>query len=67
MLLIIRKLLNTSLEVCFTSLAISGAVMAELAEQLLGVRDSGFSPTHRGNLANEFKCFTNYDSPLSQD
>ena len=41
--------------------------MEELAEELLGVRDSGFRPTHTGNLANEFKCFTNYDSSLLPD
>lgn len=38
--------------------------MEELAGELLGVKDSGFRPTHTRNLANEFKCYTNYDSGL---
>ena len=38
----------------------SGAVMEELAMQLLGVWDSGYTPTHTRNLANQFKCYVNY-------
>lgn len=40
----------------------AGAQMEALAAQLLGVKESGFSPTHTRNLANEFKCYVNYDS-----
>jgi len=43
---------------------IEGAVMSELAEQLLGVKDSGFRPRHVNNLANEFCCYANYCTSL---
>nr|CAG4644161.1 EOG090X0ABW [Lepidurus arcticus] len=40
----------------------TGAVMTELAKRLLSVRPSSrFYPKHKNNLANEFRCFTNYD------
>jgi len=34
--------------------------MAELAEKLLGVKECDFRPSHVNNLANEFRCYTNY-------
>lgn len=42
----------------------TGAVMAELAETLLGVKDCGFRPTHVNKLANEFHCYTNYETSV---
>jgi len=38
--------------------------MAELAEQLLGVKDCGFRPSHVNNLANEFRCYANYTTSV---
>ena len=38
----------------------TGAVMEELAFQLLGVRPCTFVPRHTRNLANEFRCYVNY-------
>ncbi|CAL8388865.1 EEF1A lysine methyltransferase 1 [Gadus morhua] len=42
----------------------TGAIMEEHAEELLGLRRCGFLPKHNKNLANEFRCFTSYDSRL---
>ena len=39
---------------------VAGAVMAELAEELLGVKECNFRPSHANNLANEFRCYANY-------
>lgn len=45
----------------------TGATMATLAEELLGVREcSSFTPGHTRNLANQFKCFVNYESSFPQ-
>jgi len=43
-----------------TILCAEGAVMAELAEELLGVKECEFRPSHVNNLANEFRCYANY-------
>ncbi|EDM14351.1 similar to RIKEN cDNA 2510005D08 (predicted), isoform CRA_a [Rattus norvegicus] len=40
------------------------AIMEEQAAQLLGVKVCKFIPEHSRNLANEFRCYTNYDSGL---
>ncbi|KAM3862126.1 EEF1A lysine methyltransferase 1 [Diretmus argenteus] len=42
----------------------TGAVMAELAKQLLDVKMCSFLPKHNKNLSNEFRCFVNYPSCL---
>ena len=42
----------------------TGAVMEELAQKLLGVKACTFKPNHVRQLANEFKCFVNYESDL---
>jgi hypothetical protein len=36
--------------------------MAELAAELLNVKECRFRPRHANNLANEFRCFVNYDT-----
>ncbi|EGV92225.1 N(6)-adenine-specific DNA methyltransferase 2 [Cricetulus griseus] len=45
----------------------TGAVMEEQATQLLGVKMCKFIPEHSRNLANEFRCYTNYDSGLDYE
>lgn len=45
----------------------TGAVMEEEAARLLGVTPCSFLPTHRRVLANEFRCYANYDSGLGHD
>ncbi len=35
--------------------------MEELAGRLLSLKVCEFVPRHRNNLANEFRCFANYD------
>ena len=35
--------------------------METLAKRLLDLRLCDFRPGHRNNLANEFRCFANYD------
>ncbi|KAM6178619.1 EEF1A lysine methyltransferase 1 [Rhynchocyon petersi] len=42
----------------------TGAIMAEAAADLLGVKMCTFIPRHTRNLANEFRCYVNYDSGL---
>ncbi|XP_008822550.1 exportin-4 isoform X6 [Nannospalax galili] len=42
----------------------TGAIMEEQAAQLLGVKMCKFIPEHTRNLANEFRCYVNYDSGL---
>ncbi|XP_006002798.1 EEF1A lysine methyltransferase 1 isoform X2 [Latimeria chalumnae] len=42
----------------------TGAVMEECASKLLGVRMCKFIPKHTRNLANEFRCYVNYDTAL---
>ncbi|XP_037656558.1 EEF1A lysine methyltransferase 1 [Choloepus didactylus] len=45
----------------------TGAVMEEEAVKLLGVRMCKFVPKHTRNLANEFRCYVNYDSGLDHE
>ncbi|XP_058293778.1 EEF1A lysine methyltransferase 1 isoform X2 [Hylobates moloch] len=42
----------------------TGAIMEEQAAELLGVKMCTFVPRHTRNLANEFRCYVNYDSGL---
>ncbi|XP_029500234.1 EEF1A lysine methyltransferase 1 [Oncorhynchus nerka] len=42
----------------------TGAIMEEHAEKLMGLKICSFLPKHNKNLANEFRCFTNYPSNL---
>lgn len=42
----------------------TGAVMTELAQQLLGVTECSFRPSHINKLANEFCCYANYKTSL---
>ena len=35
--------------------------MKELAGRLLSLDQCEFKPGHRNNLANEFRCYANYD------
>lgn len=44
-----------------------GAVMAEAAARLLGVRLCRFVPRHARSLANEFRCYVNYESGLDRE
>lgn len=48
----------------FCSFSAAGAVMEEYAAKYLGVKMSKFIPKHTRNLANEFRCYVNYDSGL---
>lgn len=41
--------------------------MGTLARDLLGLKECSFTPTHARNLANEFKCYVNYESPFASD
>ncbi|XP_074917768.1 EEF1A lysine methyltransferase 1 isoform X3 [Chelonoidis abingdonii] len=45
----------------------TGAVMEEQAAKHLGVKMCSFTPKHAQNLANEFRCYVNYDSGLDCD
>jgi len=36
--------------------------MADVAAELLDVKQTLFHPGHANNLANEFRCFVNYDT-----
>ncbi|KAK1340685.1 hypothetical protein QTO34_017076 [Cnephaeus nilssonii] len=45
----------------------SSAVMEEEAAKLLGVKTCKFIPKHTRTLANEFRCYVNYDSQLDHD
>eukprot|EP00095_Tigriopus_kingsejongensis_P010160 maker-scaffold575_size133042-snap-gene-0.36 protein:Tk10160 transcript:maker-scaffold575_size133042-snap-gene-0.36-mRNA-1 annotation:"metallophosphoesterase 1 isoform x1" len=38
----------------------TGALMGDMAERLLQLKAQEFKPTHRNNLANEFRCYANY-------
>ncbi|XP_070568779.1 EEF1A lysine methyltransferase 1-like [Ptychodera flava] len=42
----------------------TGAVMEEVASEVLGVHLCEFKPKHTRNLANEFRCFANYQTGL---
>lgn len=39
----------------------TGAVMADLADRLLSLKLCKFEPKHENNLANEFRCYANFD------
>lgn len=41
--------------------------MEEEAARLLGVKMCKFIPKHNRNLANEFRCYVNYDSGLDRE
>ncbi|XP_072332933.1 EEF1A lysine methyltransferase 1 [Scyliorhinus torazame] len=45
----------------------TGAIMEDLAAKLLSVKMSKFLPEHNRNLANEFRCYMNYESRLDLD
>ncbi|XP_038166513.1 EEF1A lysine methyltransferase 1 isoform X2 [Arvicola amphibius] len=45
----------------------TGAIMEEQAAQLLDVKMCKFIPKHSRNLANEFRCYANYDSGLDYE
>ncbi|CAG8504047.1 10877_t:CDS:2 [Cetraspora pellucida] len=40
----------------------TGAVMQDLADRLVKARMTSFYPQHQGGLANEFRCYINYQS-----
>ncbi|KAM9804761.1 EEF1A lysine methyltransferase 1 [Neosynchiropus ocellatus] len=42
----------------------TGAIMENLAKELLDLKMCGFLPQHSRNLSNEFRCFVNYPSRL---
>ncbi|XP_013883947.1 EEF1A lysine methyltransferase 1 isoform X2 [Austrofundulus limnaeus] len=42
----------------------TGAIMENLAKELLDVKMCSFVPKHNRNLSNEFRCFVNYPSRL---
>ncbi|KZS14456.1 Lysine N-methyltransferase N6AMT2 [Daphnia magna] len=39
----------------------TGSIMEDLAGRLLQLRMCAFQPKHRNNLANDFRCYANYD------
>nr|CAG4636376.1 EOG090X0ABW [Eubosmina coregoni] len=39
----------------------TGAIMEELAGRLLQLKMCDFRPRHRNNLANDFRCYANYE------
>ncbi|XP_048197082.1 EEF1A lysine methyltransferase 1-like [Perognathus longimembris pacificus] len=45
----------------------TGATMEDQAAQLLGGKMCNFIPKHTRNLANEFRCYVNYDSGLNSE
>ncbi|XP_063161842.1 EEF1A lysine methyltransferase 1 [Candoia aspera] len=45
----------------------TGLIMEEYAAKYLGVKMCKFIPKHARNLANEFRCYVNYDSGLDLD
>ncbi|OCT93172.1 hypothetical protein XELAEV_18016237mg [Xenopus laevis] len=44
----------------------TGAVMEDLAAQKLGLKKCKFIPEHTRNLANEFRCYSNYELALDK-
>uniref|UniRef100_A0A3P8U658 EEF1A lysine methyltransferase 1 n=1 Tax=Amphiprion percula TaxID=161767 RepID=A0A3P8U658_AMPPE len=42
----------------------TGAIMENLAKELLDLKMCSFLPKHNRNLSNEFRCFVNYPSRL---
>ncbi|XP_074072337.1 EEF1A lysine methyltransferase 1 [Macrotis lagotis] len=45
----------------------TGAIMEKEATELLGLKMCKFIPKHTRNLANEFRCYVNYDSGLNSE
>ncbi|KAH0625115.1 hypothetical protein JD844_033247 [Phrynosoma platyrhinos] len=45
----------------------TGSIMEEHAAKYLGVKMCKFIPKHTQNLANEFRCYVNYDSGLDSN
>ncbi|KAJ3293163.1 EEF1A lysine methyltransferase 1 [Borealophlyctis nickersoniae] len=43
-------------------LVCTGQIMAKKVAEELGCKETTFDPKHKGGLANEFRCFANYDS-----
>ncbi|KAJ2524471.1 Protein-lysine N-methyltransferase efm5 [Coemansia sp. RSA 2049] len=39
----------------------TGAVMEDVAKDLVGARITGFNPAHRGGLSNEFRCYSTFE------
>ncbi len=52
---------KTVLEKHSFMIVVTGAVMEGLAGRLLSLKECKFRPGHKNNLANEFRCFANYD------
>lgn len=46
------------------SISFPGAIMENLARDLLDLKMCSFLPKHKRNLSNEFRCFVNYPSRL---
>ncbi|KAL2081100.1 hypothetical protein ACEWY4_022953 [Coilia grayii] len=46
------------------TLLCTGAIMEEHANKLMDLKMCSFLPKHSHNLANEFRCYTNYKSQL---
>ncbi|KAJ3634863.1 hypothetical protein MTP99_007805 [Tenebrio molitor] len=44
----------------FRVMLCTGAVMQQLVERLLDLKQTSFKPQHKNNLANEFSCYTNF-------
>lgn len=44
----------------------TGAIMEDLAGRLLQLKMCDFRPRHRNNLANDFRCYANYDFQSSE-
>lgn len=45
-------------------IVISGAIMEEHTAKLMGLKICRYLPKHNHNLANEFRCYINYESDL---
>ncbi|KAI9473246.1 Protein-lysine N-methyltransferase efm5 [Coemansia sp. RSA 990] len=39
----------------------TGAVMKDLARELIGARITNFNPAHKGGLSNEFRCYSTFE------
>merc|ERR1712080_758154 len=39
----------------------TGAVMKDILERLMNLHCCNYIPKHKNNLANEFRCFSNYE------
>jgi hypothetical protein len=50
-----------SCKACRKIIVCTGQLMKDLLEKCLNLKQCvNFEPTHERNLANEFKCYTNY-------